>query len=65
MLVCGDNEYGQCGGGGGRGAGACWQFRDLGPDASWHGMQRLNQEAQGGFGQAAARVSAGPLTQGG
>ncbi|GAB4821868.1 hypothetical protein N2152v2_008914 [Parachlorella kessleri] len=55
LLVCGDNEFGQCGPNSGRAA-ACWEFTDVGPDARWHGMPRVNQGAQGGGGQAAAPV---------
>ncbi len=55
-MVCGDNEFGQCGVGGGRSGDACWELTDMGPDARWHGVPRVNQDAHGGGGQAAAQV---------
>jgi alpha-tubulin suppressor-like RCC1 family protein len=52
LLVCGCNAHGQCGVG--RVGGSCYLLTDVGPAASWHGLQRTNQQGGGGFGEAAA-----------
>ncbi|KAL4426525.1 hypothetical protein ABPG77_008383 [Micractinium sp. CCAP 211/92] len=55
LLVCGGNELGQAGVG--KPGGAVFLLRDIGPCASWHGMQRSNQSDGGGGGEAAAAAA--------
>ncbi len=54
VLVCGD-EW--CRGGREVARSSAWEFVDVGPDASWHGMARKEQMACGGGGVAASKVS--------
>lgn len=55
LLLCGSNEQGQVGTG--RQGGCCFLLSDVGPSAAWHGMQRTNQLAGGGGGDAANAVT--------
>lgn len=54
LLVCGSNECGQAAMG--RQGGCCYLLAEVGPSAAWHGMQRTNQLAGGGGGDAANRA---------
>lgn len=54
LLVCGANDLAQAAVG--RQGGCCYLLADVGPSATWHGMQRTNQLAGGGGGDAANRA---------
>lgn len=54
LLVCGANDNGTAAVG--RQGGCCYLLADVGPSAAWHGMQRTNQLAGGGGGDAANRA---------